>query len=59
MTKKLVSANLRNLEKNWKTRRQVLFHGSNQRQNVTRSENVIFDEIRSKKFDLEHFQKFR
>ena len=40
MTEKLVSANLRNFEKNFQTRREALLDSSNKRQNVIRSENV-------------------
>ena len=58
MTKKLVSANLRNFEKNLKTRRKAPFDGSNERQNVTRPENLLFDKIRSRDSALENFEKF-
>lgn len=40
MTKKPVSANLRNFEKKIKTRRKALFDGSNESQNVTGYENT-------------------
>ena len=40
MTEKLVSANLRNFEKKFKTHGKALFDGPNESQNVTDYENV-------------------
>ena len=58
MTKKLISVNLRNFEKNFKTRGKAVSDGSNQSQNVTGYEIVSFDKIRSRDGALEHFEFF-
>ena len=58
MTKKLVSANLRNFGKIFKTRGKAVSDGSNQSQNVTGYEIVSFDKIRSRDSALEHFEHF-
>ena len=58
MTKKLVSANLRNFEKKIKMRGIAVYNGSNQSQNVAGYEIVSFDKIRSRDGALEHFENF-